>query len=313
MDIFISWSGQRGGEFAGALRDWLPLIIQCLRPFISTVDISKGKRWNNELAQSLNDTNFGIIVITPESLTSGWLLFEAGALSKNISQSRVCTILFDIEETEVQSPLADFQNTKITKSDIRKLLHDINELLDPEKKLKETILNSTFEKMWPDLEARFKQAQDIDISGQAIPKRTDREILDEILVNIRNLGFDHFLSRFYGNKFGQKNIHVEFDPNTYTIIFQDDDERIIYEISAASLFSTGEMLDFIFQILNKTWSTPQTMFQFLTSLEAMTQLLTGSSVQSIYCPGGAHSKVDLTNKRIHRLKEISDTNDSFDI
>jgi hypothetical protein len=46
MEIFISWSGDLSKKIAEQLKIFLPSVIQSLKPFYSSEDISKGKRWN---------------------------------------------------------------------------------------------------------------------------------------------------------------------------------------------------------------------------------------------------------------------------
>jgi hypothetical protein len=58
MDIFISWSGKRSRAFAEALRDWLPMIINAARPFLSSSDIDKGARWSTEIAGKLEKASW---------------------------------------------------------------------------------------------------------------------------------------------------------------------------------------------------------------------------------------------------------------
>lgn len=55
-NVFISWSGNRSRHVAEALREWLPMVIQAAKPFLSKKDIDKGSRWHIELAKA--QTNF---------------------------------------------------------------------------------------------------------------------------------------------------------------------------------------------------------------------------------------------------------------
>ena len=63
MNIFLSWSGEQSKKVAETLKIWLPSVIQSLKPFYSSTDIQKGKRWDNELSKTLNETEFGIIIL----------------------------------------------------------------------------------------------------------------------------------------------------------------------------------------------------------------------------------------------------------
>ena len=96
MLIFISWSGVASEAVAAALANWLPLVIQAVKPWVSSQDIQKGQRWAEEISEKLEETQFGILCVTHENLESPWLLFEAGAISKLRRQSRVSTYLLDV-------------------------------------------------------------------------------------------------------------------------------------------------------------------------------------------------------------------------
>ena len=77
MKVFLSWSGETSRAVACALRDWLPYVIQSVKPFVSTSDIEKGQRWSDVLSQELSSTAYGIICLTPFNVRSPWLNFEA--------------------------------------------------------------------------------------------------------------------------------------------------------------------------------------------------------------------------------------------
>ncbi|WP_417071157.1 hypothetical protein [Niveibacterium terrae] len=96
MKVFLSWSGQSSKEVANLLSDWLCCVIQASRPWISTRDLDRGSLWFGEINDQLKDTTVGIICLTQENKTRPWILFEAGALAKGLSTSRVCTLLVDL-------------------------------------------------------------------------------------------------------------------------------------------------------------------------------------------------------------------------
>lgn len=158
MKVFISWSGENSHKIATALHDWLPYIIQAIRPFMSSGDIFKGERWSDVLAKELEDTQFGIICLTPSNIDAPWLNFEAGALSKCIDRSSLSPFLFQVRPNEVEGPLAMFQSTIFAKEDVFNLLTSINQRLESTRRLDLTLLRQTFETWWPRLELALRQA-----------------------------------------------------------------------------------------------------------------------------------------------------------
>src|SRR5687767_13125889 len=100
-NIFISWSGEPSRKVAEALHGWLPMVIQAATPWMSNSDIEKGQRWGNEIAARLSQIDIGIVCLTPDNLNSPWLLFEAGAISKEMQRGRVCTYLVDLRPEDV--------------------------------------------------------------------------------------------------------------------------------------------------------------------------------------------------------------------
>lgn len=178
--IFISWSGELSKTLAEAVRDWIPKVLQSVKPYFTPDDIEKGSRWAKEISGELAASQLGIICLTQDNQHSPWILFEAGALSKNLEESKVCPILFNFDATELKGPLASFQATKFTKEDIKKLLESINNSCN-ESKLEEKSLDETFEMWWPQLEGKIKEILAQAKSTTKVQKRPDRDILEEIL------------------------------------------------------------------------------------------------------------------------------------
>ncbi len=178
MKVFISWSGEHSKNVAIALRQWLQNVIQTLEPWLSTSDIDKGTRWSTDIARHLEESRVGIICLTANNLTAPWILFEAGALSKTIEQTYVCTYLIGIDPADVESPLSQFQATRANKDDTRELIKTINKA-QGEKALSEEMIDNAFEKWWPDLEKSLVQLENSDRPIEV--KREQRELVEEIL------------------------------------------------------------------------------------------------------------------------------------
>lgn len=178
--VFISWSGELSKALAEAVRDWIPKVLQSVKPYFTPDDIEKGSRWAKEISGELAASQLGIICLTQDNQHSPWILFEAGALSKNLEEAKVCPILFNFDTTELKGPLASFQVTKFAKEDIKKLLESINNSCN-ESKLEEKNLEETFEMWWPQLEGKIKEILAKAKSTTKVQRRPDRDILEEIL------------------------------------------------------------------------------------------------------------------------------------
>src|SRR4051812_952143 len=124
--VFISWSGSLSQKLGEALRNWLPSTLQFVKPYFSPEDIEKGAKWNSEISKELESSDIGIICLTRENTEKPWIIFEAGALSKSIEKSRVCTLLFDIDPADVKGPLTSFQATRFLREDFKRLFSVIN-------------------------------------------------------------------------------------------------------------------------------------------------------------------------------------------
>jgi len=185
MKLFISWSGTRSKFIAEALRWWIPSVIQAVKPFISSRDIQKGVRGNNVIMGQLEACNVGIVCLTPENQTAPWIQFESGALSK-MHDAFIFTYLLELEHTDVQPPLAQFQHTKHDPVEMKALLDTINAQLPAEARLSDGQLTETFETWWPKLEAKFKDMPEKDQTEKAPERRDDKSMIREILELVRS-------------------------------------------------------------------------------------------------------------------------------
>lgn len=178
--VFISWSGELSKKLAEEVRLWLPGVLQFVKPYFTPNDIEKGTRWSTEIASELESSNAGIICLTKDNLNKPWILFEAGALSKNFGKANVCTILFNLDSADFTGPLTSFQATKFDKTDFKKLLTTINNT-GGESKLESAVLNDVFEMWWPKLETKVNSILSSHINEGEDNLRSEREILEEVL------------------------------------------------------------------------------------------------------------------------------------
>lgn len=194
--VFISWSGKYAMDVANALRDWIPDVIQSVETWASDQDISVGDRWQAVIASELDNTNLGILCLTKENMEKPWLMFEAGALSKSLSSSRVMPVLIGMERADIYNghPLSSLNNVFLNEAGIMEVLLAINAELPSSSQLTNERLERIFKSMWEELEKKLDAAHNAEEDRQSKVKaistqtqRPQREILDDILGGVREI------------------------------------------------------------------------------------------------------------------------------
>jgi hypothetical protein len=147
------------------MKSFLSLALPNTLVWFSADDISAGSRWSLQITNELAATDFGVILVTRDSLSSEWLAFEAGALGKLVNESRVCPYLVDIEISELKGPLAQFQAKRSDETGTRALVESINRL-NPDDALTEAQVRGYFDAFWPAFE---NQLQVINSDRRALP------------------------------------------------------------------------------------------------------------------------------------------------
>jgi hypothetical protein len=183
-DVFISWSGVRSLQVARSMKDWIENLFQGHHAWMSDNDIQAGTRWEGSLIDQLESSKLGILCLTPENLTSQWLVFEAGALSKAIEGARVVPYRFRLREADVRPPLSLFQGVEASRDGTLKLVQSMNEILG--EPLNHKQLLATFDKWWPDLDSWLREIPE----AAPTPIRSDRDILEEVLHTVRQKTLD---------------------------------------------------------------------------------------------------------------------------
>lgn len=185
VDVFISWSGERAHKLALALTEWLPDVIQNVSTWVSSENIGMGHRWGVEIGRQLEATSHGLICVTPESMSSPWLLFETGALAKSMNESRVTPVLLGVEPHHLVGPLALFQAARArVREEMFKVADAVNG--DVPSPLPDERLRRAFDRAWGDLERRLsiieaEETPDIPID------RPDHEMIAEVLTTVREV------------------------------------------------------------------------------------------------------------------------------
>ncbi len=195
MGVFVSWAIEHSLSHRMALhiKEWLPNVfvgqIEC---FVSSTDISAGSVWLQELFLQLENSQAGIVCVTRDSMTRGWMLFETGALAKMIGSQtqRVCPLLLDLDPGELQYPLAAFQWKQIkpddedaSKESVFALVKMLNETIESAKRLDERRLEAQFQAFWPQFWDYFKEQRTT--HNQMVPAGPVQVDNNNILVELR--------------------------------------------------------------------------------------------------------------------------------
>ena len=110
LRVFLSWSGEASHAFASILHDWLPTVLHVVDPWMSSKDIAKGKRWDAEIGDNLEQARYCIVCVTPGVECEPWVNFEAGAVSKIVKDSYVSPLLVGVSVSDLGGlPLSLFQ------------------------------------------------------------------------------------------------------------------------------------------------------------------------------------------------------------
>lgn len=207
MKIFISWSGQLSQKIGEEFKNWLPAVLQTVKPYFTPSDIEKGSRWSSDIAKELEQCKVGIFIFTKENVNSPWMIFEAGAISKTIDNSKVCPILFGLDNADFKGPLTQFQTSQFNKTDLKKLIKTINNNL-ADQKLEDKVLEEVFEMWWPKLEHKInKLLEDNKVENTSL--RNDRELLEEVL------GIVRYTAKYTTAERKARSSKAKYDINTF--------------------------------------------------------------------------------------------------
>lgn len=185
--MFISWSEEVSKRIAYAVHDWLSSTIQAATPFVSDKNIDAGDRGLEEIGNQLDRIKTSIICLTNRNQGSPWINYEAGAISKRVSdKSYVICLLFDMEPGQVHYPLATLQNGPISEEYMAKAACTVNKSLGGP--LTDAKLEASFKLTWStratDIE-KIRTSDSQQVMKAVEPSRTSKEMFEEIVVAIR--------------------------------------------------------------------------------------------------------------------------------
>jgi len=106
-------------------------------------------------------------------------------LSKVLDASRVVPLLLDLKISDLTGPLVQFQATAIEDRDgVFSVIKSL--ALHSSPPITESRLQRLFDAFWPELETKISRLKRVDMSKPRKEVRSEREILEEILLLSRN-------------------------------------------------------------------------------------------------------------------------------
>ena len=185
MKVFLSWSGERSESVAAALREWLPSLLETLDPWMSRSDLDAGTRWGRDIEAQLTESSFGVICVTPENAENPWINFEAGAIAKEVSETRVVPYCIGFPPVELPAgPLTLFQGVQADESGTWELLKSIDKSRK-DKAVGDTRLRKMFDRAWPELDRALSELPEP--PQNVTNTRSTQDYLEEILETVRGL------------------------------------------------------------------------------------------------------------------------------
>lgn len=185
LKVFISWSGKLSEEVAKVWHALLSELFDNVTPFMSEKDIEAGTRGLPAIATELHGSKFGIVVVTQQNLHSQWLNYEAGALSKDITNPdlRVAPTLVDFQsKADATGPISQFQATLLDHDGIGTILEQVAQSVGADS----SVVTKRFERAWDgEFNDRFEKAKAPYAQPVAKSRRDDLEKIDEILTLVR--------------------------------------------------------------------------------------------------------------------------------
>jgi hypothetical protein len=161
MDILLCWSKERSKLVARALHEWLPKVLPGVKPWMSELDLEKGKDWFDQLHDFFAEARAAIVCITPENVRSPWIYYESGQIAGRLETNLVCPYLLE-EQPSILSdgPLGRIQATKAEKEDTLRLLRTLNKHLGG-KAIRESDLDVNFEREWSSIAGTLRRVAEM--------------------------------------------------------------------------------------------------------------------------------------------------------
>jgi len=214
FSVFISWSKEPAGEIAKKVQYLLGKIFPdpTIKFFVSKAEcggIRGGDKGRNILDVELEQSNFGILILTENNFERPWIMFEAGALSKDSKISKVVPICFKRDKTKIENPIEVFNRVKYDKDDfLESLIYQIEKVRyekEPSPQQKENLSKSLndyweeFQKATDEILSKSPQTDYVnELSNNPIDLMKNGKAY-EIIYSERNDQLDELIKQLHEN------------------------------------------------------------------------------------------------------------------
>lgn len=161
IKIFLSWSGKKSQELATLFKTYVTDILPKIDFYFSPDDLKGGEKWRQSIEEGLNNNTYGIIFLTPSNLTSKWVYFEAGAISKSTKQAKILPLLYQIDINEIGQPFSDYQCKMFSKDSILTTIYEMNECQANVYKLPKDTIKRNFDRLSDEIQSNIEQIDKI--------------------------------------------------------------------------------------------------------------------------------------------------------
>jgi hypothetical protein len=102
IDVFVSYSFEDGPLASTVVQ---ALESRNFQVFLAESSLSTGRQWRAQVREAVRSSRSGVLLLTPASIKSTWVLAEAGALA---NQGTPMIVLHDgVKASEIPKPLQD--------------------------------------------------------------------------------------------------------------------------------------------------------------------------------------------------------------
>jgi len=128
FNVFLSWGVRKSTSYhmAHFLYMWLPKIFPEIKCFHSERTLRNDKNSFTEINRAAKNADYGIVCVCPESKDRHWVTWETAKLHETTPFS---LFLVALKYGDLEGPLSNLNASSFTRSDLFKMLSEINELL----------------------------------------------------------------------------------------------------------------------------------------------------------------------------------------